>query len=78
MIYQYVFISIIKVRLRGRINTYYELCYTSLCENRLTYLNTYYELGYFQLNTSETCQQESDTLINRVKANQSILAQTCL
>ena len=53
---------------------YYELGYTSLCKNRSTLLNTYYELGYFELNMSETCQHESEKLINRVKANQHILA----
>ena len=67
----------IKVRLRGPINTYYEQGYTILCQNRSTYLDTYYELGYFELITSKTCQNESEKLINRVKANQPILAQTC-
>ena len=57
---------------------YYELCYMSLCQNRSTYLNTYYELGYFELITGQTCQHESKKFISRVKANQFILAQTCL
>ena len=57
---------------------YYELGYTCLCQNRSTYLNTYYELGYFELITGKTCQHESEKLINLVKANQHIFAQTCL
>ena len=57
---------------------YYELGYTSLYQNRSTCLNTYYELGYFELNTSEMCQHESEKLINRVKANEPIFAKTCL
>ena len=56
---------------------YYELCYMSLCQNQTTYLNMYYELGYFKLITGKTCQQESEKLISRVKANQPILAQPC-
>ena len=56
---------------------YYELGYTSLCQNRSTCPNTYYELGYFELNMCETCQHESEKLINHVKTNQPILAQTC-
>ena len=34
----------------------------------------YYELVYFELIASETCQHESDKVINRVKENQTILA----
>ena len=49
----------------------------SLCQNQTTYLNMYYELGYFKLITGRTCQQESEKLISRVKANQPILAQSC-
>ena len=49
-----------------------------MCQNRSTCLNTYYELGYFKLTMDETCQHESEKLINRVKANQPILAQTYL
>ena len=76
MIYQYVFISIIKVRLRGRINAYCALGYMSLCQNRSTCLNRYYEKCYFQLITGETCQHESANLVNLVKANPPILTQT--
>ena len=50
----------------------------SLCQNRSTCLNTYYELGYFKLITGETCHHESEKLINCVKANHPIFAQTCL
>ena len=57
---------------------YYELGYMSLCQNRLTNLITYYELGNFKLITGKTCQHESEKFISRVKANQPILAQTCL
>ena len=56
---------------------YCELGYMSLCQNRSTCLNMYYELGYFQLVTGETCQREGEKLVNRVKANQPILTQTC-
>ena len=57
---------------------YYELGYTSLCHNRSTYINMHYELGYFKLIKGKTCQHESEKLINHVKANQPIFAQTCL
>ena len=57
---------------------YYELGYTILCQNQSTYLNTYYKQGYFELITGKSCQHESKKLINLVKANQPILAQTCL
>ena len=57
---------------------YYELGYTILFQNRSTYLNTHYKQGYFELITGKTCQHESEKLINRVKANQLIFAQTCL
>ena len=57
---------------------YYELGYMSFCQNQSTYLNTYYKLGYFKLITGKTCQHESEKLINSVKANQPIFAQTCL
>ena len=53
--------------------THYELGYTILCQNRSTCVNTYNELGYFQLITIETCQHESEKLVNRDKANQPIL-----
>ena len=56
------------------LDMYYELGYKSLCQNWSTYLDTYYELGYFGLITSKTCQNESEKLINCVKANQPILA----
>ena len=56
---------------------YYELGYMSFYQNQSTYLNTYYELGYFKLITGKTCQHKSEKLINSVKANQPILAQTC-
>ena len=36
----------------------------------------YYELVYFKLIAGEICQHESDKAINRVKENQTILAQT--
>ena len=64
------------VRLRGPINSYYELGYTILCQNRSTCLNMYYEQAYFELITGETFQHECEKLINCVKANQTILAQT--
>ena len=47
-------------------------------KNGSTCHDMYYDLGYFELIASETCQHESDKLINRVKENQSILAQTYL
>ena len=46
------------VRLRGPINSYYELGYTILCQNRSTCLNMYYEQAYFELITGETFQHE--------------------
>ena len=55
---------------------YYELCHSILSQNQSTYLNTYYELGYFGLITGETCQHECEKLINCVKSNKPILAQT--
>ena len=59
------------VCLRGPINTYYKLGYTTLYQNQSTCLNTNYELGNFELITSETRQHECEKLINCVKANQT-------
>ena len=50
----------------------------SLCQNRSTCLNTYYELGYFELIMGDNVNVKVKKLIiNDVKANQPILAQTC-
>ena len=47
-------------------------------KNGSTCHDMYYELVYFELIAGETCQHESDKIINRVKENQTILAQTYL
>ena len=47
-------------------------------KNGSTCHDMYYELVYFELIVGETCQQESDKIINRVKENQTNLAQTYL
>ena len=55
---------------------HYELGHSIFSQNQLTCLNTYFELGYFELITGETCQHECEKLINCVKLNKPILAQT--
>ena len=55
---------------------YYKLDKSIFSQNLSTCLNTNNEIGYFELITSETCQHECEKLINCVKANKPILAQT--
>ena len=54
----------------------YKLGNLIFSQNQSTCLNTYNEIGYFELITGETCQHECEKLINCVKANKPILAQT--
>ena len=54
----------------------YKLGNLIFSQNQSTCLNTYNEIGYYELVTSDTCKHECEKLINCVKANQPILAQT--
>ena len=55
---------------------YYKLGKSIFSQNLSTCLNTNNEIGYFVLITCERCQQECEKLINCVKLNKPILAQT--